>query len=62
MFLLFYEILLRELKALQPNVKFFAYMDDVAFIRNSKEHVQEVLNSLTILSKTLGLAFNKDKT
>ena len=62
MFLVYYELLLREHKALHPSSKLFAYMDDIAFIAESKGEVQKVLASLTNLSKTLGLAFNTDKT
>jgi hypothetical protein len=62
MFLLYYELLLKELKLTYPSLKFFAYMDDLAFIANSPQEVQMVLSTLTELSHALGFRFNKGKT
>ena len=62
LFCVVYECFHRTLSRRLPDVKFFVYMDDVAFISPDVETTQRVLSEVSHLSAILGFRFNNTET
>ena len=62
LFCVVYEIFHRALKKEFPAVKFFVYMDDVAFIAPDSEATHLVLHRVSELGRILGFRVNSSKT
>ena len=62
LFLLYYDILLRETKERCPGAQLYVFVDDIAVRAPTKETLLHTLDTLHDVAHTMGLRFNKDKT
>ena len=62
LFLLYYDILLRETKERCPGAQLYVFVDDIAVRAPTKEALLHTLDTLHDVAYTMGLRFNKDKT
>ena len=62
LFLLYYDILLRETKERCPGAQLYVFVDDIAVRAPTKEALLHTLDTLHHVAYTMGLRFNKDKT
>ena len=62
LFLLYYDILLRETKERCPGANLYVFVDDIAVRAPTKESLLHTLDTLHEVAYTMGLRFNKDKT
>ena len=61
LFLLYYDILLRETKERCPGAHLYVFVDDIAVRAPTKETLLHTLDTLHEVAYTMGLRFNKDK-
>ena len=61
LFLLYYDILLRETKERCPEAQLYVFVDDIAVRAPTKETLLRTLDTLHDVAYTMGLRFNKDK-
>ena len=62
LFLLYYDILLRETMERCPRARLYVFVDDIAVRAPTKEALLHTLDTLHDVAYTMGLRFNKDKT
>ena len=62
LFLLYYDILLRETMERCPGARLYVFVDDIAVRAPTKEALLHTLDTLHDVAHTMGLRFNKDKT
>ena len=62
LFLLYYDILLRETKERCPGAHLYVFVDDTVVRAPTKESLLHTLDTLHEVAYTMGLRFNKDKT
>ena len=62
LFLLYYDILLRETKERCPGAHLYVFVDDIAVRAPTRESLLHTLDTLHDVVHTIGLHFNKDKT
>ena len=62
LFLLYYDILLRETIERCPGARLYVFVDDIAVRAPTKEALLRTLDTLHEVAYTTGLRFNKDKT
>ena len=62
LFLLYYDILLRETKERCPDACLYVFVDDIAVRAPTRGALLHTLDSLHEVAHTMGLRFNKDKT
>ena len=62
LFLLYYDILLRETKERCPGAHLYVFVDDIAVRAPTRESLLHTLDTLHEVAYTMGLRFNKDKT
>ena len=62
LFLLYYDILLRETKEGCPEACLYVFVDDIAVRAPTTDALLQTLNTLHEVAHTMGLRFNKDKT
>ena len=62
LFLLYYDIFLRETKERCPGARLYVFVDDIAVRAPTKEALLHTLDTLHDVAYTMGLRFNKDKT
>ena len=61
LFLLYYDILLRETMELCPQAYLYVFVDDVSVRASTTEALLRTLNALHQVAHTMGFRFNKDK-
>ena len=62
LFLLYYDILLRETKERCPGAHLYVFVDDIAVRAPTRQSLLHTLDTLHEVAYTMGLRFNKDKT
>ena len=62
LFLLYYDILLRETKERCPEACLYVFVDDIAVRAPTTDALMQTLNTLHKVAHMMGLRFNKDKT
>ena len=62
LFLLYYDILLRETKERGPDACLYVFIDDIAVRAPTRGSLLHTLDTLHEVACTMGLRFNKDKT
>ena len=62
LFLLYYDILVRETKERCRGARLYMFVDDIAVRAPTKEALLRTLDTLHEVAYTMGLRFNKDKT
>ena len=62
LFLLYYDILLRETMERCPGARLYVFVDDIAVRAPTKEALLHTLDTLHDVAHTMGLHFNKDKS
>ena len=62
LFLLYYDILLRETKGRCPGAQLYVFVDDIAVRAPTRATLLRMLDTLHNVAYTMGLRFNKDKT
>ena len=62
LFLLYYDILLRETMERCPGARLYVFVDDIAVRAPTREALLHTLDTLHDVAHTMGLRFNEDKT
>ena len=62
LFLLYYDILLRETKERCPEAHLYVFVDDIAVRARTRDSLLHTLDTLSEVVHTMWLRFNKDKT
>ena len=62
LFLLYYDVLLRETLSCHPEAHLYVFLDDIAVRAAPKTALTETLNQLHHVAYLMGLHFNADKT
>ena len=62
LFLVYYDVLLRETMSLQLDTQLYMFVDDIAVRATSQAALLDTLNHLHHVAYRMGLCFNADKT
>ena len=62
LFMLTYEVLIRELQERVSHAELFAYMDDIAVVTRTSQHMHETIDTIQAILLAVGMQMNTKKT
>ena len=60
--MLTYEILIKELQERVPHVKFFVYIEDIAVVTRTTQHMHETIDTIQAILPAVGMQMSAKKT